>query len=191
MHKRVRLAATIATAILASMFAAVPTQAHAGTLETYFERLKTLPLAPEIDSRGTFRDLAFGTACSTAPGMTMTKDLTQFRAFSRAADKLSIGTGNLTSIRYLCFSDALRVVFIALPKDSIPSVALAMVGTYGTPSSSEKDVAFWRGLKRVAWLGCASTAECFLTIGDMPWADPLGLLAMLAAANVQAGQTDL
>lgn len=30
-----------------------------------------------------------------------------------------------------------------------------------------------------------------LSIGDFPWADPVGLLLMVTAGNAQAGATDL
>ena len=177
-------------AIVARLLVSAP--AHAGALEEYFARIATAPLAAQIDARGTFRDLSFGTACSTVPGMAPVKDVGQFRVYGRSTDKLAVGTGTLKKIRYLCVGDAFRAVFLSFPEDSLPAIATAMVGTYGVPSSDESKRAYWRGLKRVAWLGRAEDkGDYLMTIGDLPWADPVALILMIRAANAQAGQTDL
>lgn len=178
------------TASLALLLAPAP--ARAGALEDYFARIATAPLAAQIDTRGTFRDLSFGTACSTAPGFAVVKDVGQFRVYQRSTDKLAVGTGELKVIRYLCLGDAFRAVLLMFPEGSLTAVATAMVGTYGVPSSNEKDMAYWRGLKRVAWLGRTEDKGDFvMTIGDLPWADPLALMLLVTVANAQAGQTDL
>lgn len=154
--------------------------------------LKAAPLALEVDSKGTFRDLALGTKCSTVPGFAVVKDVGDFRTYARATDKLSVGTGELKGILYLCVNDALRVVLISLPESSIVPVATAMVGTYGKPSIQESKLAYWRGAKRAAWLGrFGDDGDFRLSIGDLPWADPVGLIVTILAANAQAGKTDL
>lgn len=167
--------------------------ASAGSLDPYLEMLRAAPIVPEIDTRGTFRDLAFGTTCSTVPGFALVKESPGLKAYARATDKLSIGTGPVKSIRYLCADDVLRVAFLTVPESSIVAVATAMVGTYGKPSIQEVNkLSYWRGVKRAAWLGRFDDDDDYiLSIGDFPWADPVGLMVMISASNAQAGQTDL
>lgn len=166
--------------------------ANAGALDAYAAAISAAPISLEMDARGTFRDLALGTTCSTVPGFAMVKDVGDYRSYSRSTDKLSVGTGTLTKIFYLCVDDKLRVVMMKLPQASLVPIATAMVGTYGQPSIKEEKLIYWRGVTRAAWLGPIGDAgDYMLSIGDFPWADPVGLMVMLTAVNAQAGKTDL
>lgn len=166
--------------------------AEASALDKYAAMIKAAPVVAGIDSRGTFRDLALGTKCSTVPGFTVAKEASNWKSYSRATDKLAIGTGELKSIRYVCVDDSLRVVLMSVPEGSVVAVATAMVGTYGKPSIQEDKLAYWRGVKRAAWLGrFDGEGDYMLSIGDFPWADPVGLILMVTAGNAQAGATDL
>lgn len=177
---------------LALSLGLVASPAHAGALDRYAETLRAAPIVTEVDAKTAFRDIPFGATCSTIPGFVVRQSAGSMTTYARPTDKLSVGTATLTSITYLCMDDRFRVAIMRAPTESLAPLALALVGAFGKPSIKEENMAYWRGTKRVAWLGRLSEdSEYMASIGDAPWADPVGLLVTILGANRKAGASDL
>jgi hypothetical protein len=107
----------------------------------------------ESEKKKGFRDLVFGTAISSVPGMkcerfvffgppSLRKDLADCE---RASDRLVIGDVKLSEIAYLVYKDRLYRVYIRpLSSDGDDDLRMALTKAFGTPKIDGKDIK-WDG----------------------------------------------
>ncbi len=177
-----------------ALFFSLLLPARAGdAIEAYREAIERAPVSTEVDEKGTFRDLNFGTTCSRVQGFVPAKTVGDMQSYRRPSDKLAVGAADLTNIAYLCMKDRLRVVLLLADEEAFLNLTVALAGTYGKTSIKEKNFYYWRGSKRAAWIMLHGEEEqtVMVSIGDLPWGDPLGLIRSLMRQQKNAGASDL
>lgn len=165
----------------------------AGTKEDlveYVEAIAALPIDSQVDAKDTFRDLKFGQVCSTTPRFVAKGGEDELRGYVRTGEKMSVGKAQLDKVVYICAEDRLRVVLLESPLQESEDVILALVGTYGQPGLQEDKFVYWRGAERTVW-AMAEDDKLLVSIGDLPWGDPLGLKVKVKQAEIKAAASDL
>lgn len=165
----------------------------AGTKEDlleYAEAIAALPVDPQVDAKDTFRDLTFGQVCSTTPGFQVHHAEGSLQFYERAGEKMSVGKAKLDTLMYVCASDRLRVVMLISPIQQSEDLILALVGTYGKPGLQEDKIAYWRGKERIVW-ATSNDEQLLVSIGELPWGDPVGLSVKMRQEEIKAAASDL
>jgi hypothetical protein len=181
----------LALNILALVALSLPANAESA-IERYADAIATAPVQAKADEKKGFRDLVFGQTCSGVPGFTMTKSVGDLQGFRRATDTMTIGEGDLTSIGYLCSDDKLRLAMVIAPDSSVKPIALALIATYGAPSLEREGFAYWRGHERTAWMAWGrDDGKVIVSMGALPWGDPIAMYKKLLHEQAQEGASDL